>query len=122
MGFPYRVSVAALGIYLLLRMCEEVLKALIIGRRSAAMKNETSAQKLEEEVVQEKEPPPAGMWISGRGECYHVDASCHGLQGAVLISQKRPCLVCAKKICVSQPNIGASRWRQGGRRPDIGSR
>ena len=39
MGFPRRVSVAALGIYLLLRMCQEVLKALIVGRRSAAKKN-----------------------------------------------------------------------------------
>ena len=122
MGFPYRVSVAALGIYLLLRMCEEVLKALIIGRRSAAMKNEASAKKLEEEVVQEKEPPPAFIWVSGKGECYHVDASCQGLKSAAFVIQRRPCLVCAKKICVTQPNIVASRWRPGGRRPDIGSR
>ena len=62
MGFPCRASVAALGIYLLLRMCEEVLKALIIGRRSAAMKNQASAKKFEEEVVQKRNrhPPKFG--------------------------------------------------------------
>ena len=122
-GFPCRASVAALWIYLLLRMCEEVLKALIVGRRSAAMKNQASAKKLEEEVVQKKEPlPPALIWVSGQGECYHVDASCQGLRAAAFVIHKRPCLVCAKKVCVTPPNIVASRWRPGGRRPDIGSR
>ena len=107
--FPCFASLAALGIYVLLRMCGEVLKALIIGRRSEAMKNQASAKKFEEEVEQEKEPPPEAIWVSGHGECYHVDESCRGLKAAVFVSQRRPCLVCAKKTCVTQQNVNGQR-------------
>ena len=101
MIFPGVASLAALGIYVLLRMCEEVLKALIMGRRSKAMKNQASARKFQEEVEQEKEPPlvpPEVIWRSGQGDCYHVDASCRGLKAAVLVRQRRPCLVCTQRM------------------------
>jgi len=97
--FPCWALLEALGIYVLMRLCEEVLKALMIRIKARANKKKANEEKIEERKKQDKMTPPKVVWLSGHGECYHVDANCRGLRATAFVSQRRLCLVCAPIHC-----------------------
>ena len=46
------------------------------------------------------------VWVTPRGEKYHVFACCEGLREAQSQSKRTLCLVCAKKLSTNQRELG----------------
>ena len=97
MTVTFLTLLEVLATYMILRLCEQLLKALIRGRKKKTYGNSTNDTEIDKEWNRRKLHPPEVVWVSNHGQCYHVDASCRGLRTAISVTHKRQCLVCTKK-------------------------